>query len=249
MVKLVGHRGAAGEAPENTIDGIAHATAIGVRHVEIDLRLSADQQLVVIHDATLQRTHGINSGVAELTVEQLKTYPALKSTSHPSRRDEYTALSHVPSLNEFLQHAELIKHFQLELKSDETTEVDKLIDAIDYFSAKRTDLDRFVFTSFDRDLLAALHHQCPKLSLGLIAKDDTDKVIAELDVLPYQYLCLHYLMIDRFAASQRSAIAQHNLHLSTWTVNKQLDFERMVSLGVDSIITDYPSRFIDAATY
>ena len=57
-MQVYGHRGAAGEAPENTIAGCLHAIERGARYIEIDLRLSSDNQLVVIHDKTLTRTTG-----------------------------------------------------------------------------------------------------------------------------------------------------------------------------------------------
>ena len=68
---IYGHRGARGEAPENTLASFDKALQAGVTRVELDLHLSADHQLMVIHDPTLQRTTGIRGKVARHTAEQL----------------------------------------------------------------------------------------------------------------------------------------------------------------------------------
>ena len=62
-MQLFGHRGAAGEAPENTIAGVKHAISRGVRQVEIDLRLSADNQLIIVHDNNALRTAGVKKAI------------------------------------------------------------------------------------------------------------------------------------------------------------------------------------------
>ena len=63
---VVGHRGAQGEAPENTVAGVRHAIDRGVRHLEIDLRLSSDGRLVVLHDDKLKRTTGDRRRVGDV---------------------------------------------------------------------------------------------------------------------------------------------------------------------------------------
>ena len=68
---VYGHRGARGEAPENTIAGARHAVERGCQHIEIDLRLAADEVLVVVHDSTLRRTAGVGGKVGNLTSREL----------------------------------------------------------------------------------------------------------------------------------------------------------------------------------
>ncbi|MGB3329490.1 MAG: glycerophosphodiester phosphodiesterase family protein, partial [Thermomicrobiales bacterium] len=70
-ITLVGHRGAAFEAPENTLAGFRHAVDLGLRCVEFDIRLTADDQLAVIHDATVDRTTNGRGRVADHTMADL----------------------------------------------------------------------------------------------------------------------------------------------------------------------------------
>ena len=74
---VYGHRGARGEAPENTIAGCRHAFERGARHLEIDLRLSKDQQLVVLHDDRLRRTAAVRGKVSHYTAKELAALDAV----------------------------------------------------------------------------------------------------------------------------------------------------------------------------
>ena len=75
-MKIVGHRGAKGEAPENTLPSFKHAYGQGIRHFELDVRLSSDGELMTIHDKTTDRTTGLSGNVAELTAKQLTSIDA-----------------------------------------------------------------------------------------------------------------------------------------------------------------------------
>ena len=84
---VYGHRGSQGEAPENTIAGCRHAVSRGVRHFEIDLRLSKDGHLVVLHDERLKRTAGAPGKVSDYTARELARLDArLSGTPWPNRR-------------------------------------------------------------------------------------------------------------------------------------------------------------------
>ena len=85
---VYGHRGAGGEAPENTIAGCKHAIARGVQYLELDMRLSKDDQLVMLHDDTVNRTTDQQGKVSTYTVAELKKMDARRSgTPWPNKRD------------------------------------------------------------------------------------------------------------------------------------------------------------------
>ena len=75
-MKIYGHRGAAGEAPENTLAGFLHAIEYGTQYVELDVQLSADGHLVVIHDSRVDRTTGIAGRVDQFTATELSKMDA-----------------------------------------------------------------------------------------------------------------------------------------------------------------------------
>ena len=110
---VYGHRGAAGEAPENTIAGALHAVERGIRRLEIDLHLSKDHQLVVIHDDRLKRTAGVRGKVAEYSAAELARLDARASgPPWPSKRN-----TGVPTLTALVEALPQIRHWQLELKA------------------------------------------------------------------------------------------------------------------------------------
>ena len=93
MVKIMGHRGAKAYEPENTLRSIRRALELGVHAVEIDIHLSRDGRLVVIHDATVDRTTNGKGRVADLTWEELRRLDAGLGEAVPSL-EEVTALVH-----------------------------------------------------------------------------------------------------------------------------------------------------------
>ena len=70
-MQVFGHRGAAGEAPENTIAGLHHAIKRGLSYAEIDFRLSADQKIIVCHDANTLRTYGVKRAISRSQASEL----------------------------------------------------------------------------------------------------------------------------------------------------------------------------------
>jgi len=109
---VYGHRGAKGEAPENTLPGFKHAYRQGIRHFELDLVLSKDGKPVLVHDLTTDRTTGQKGEVSNYTAAELAAMDARKNTSPWPER------AGIPSLEDLLDQFNDIEHFQLEVKKD-----------------------------------------------------------------------------------------------------------------------------------
>lgn len=95
-MKLIGHRGAASITAENTIAGILAAKKAGVDAIEFDIRLTKDKQFVLIHDADLERTHGINQRVSSLTLKEIKKFVSLSGHTIPSLEEALRACGDTP---------------------------------------------------------------------------------------------------------------------------------------------------------
>lgn len=228
---VIGHRGARGEAPENTIAGARHAIERGVRHFEIDLRLSADMQLVVVHDAGLRRTAGISRRVSKLTARELSQLDCRASgTPWPNRRN-----TGVPTLDALVAATPEIRSWQLELKAGPSRYSRNLVAAVCEWLQGRT--DQFVVTSFDTQLLEGVRNTLPDVALGWVS--ETEKTAAELKRLQCSMLVAHWRCLQR--ASNIRALQRAGIEVSTWTVNDASVIERMHKLGLDSVISDYPS--------
>ncbi|MEM0954855.1 MAG: glycerophosphodiester phosphodiesterase [Pseudomonadota bacterium] len=236
---VYGHRGARGEAPENTIAGAKHAVRRGVRHLEIDLRLSADGELVVIHDSSVTRTAGpipSSRGRGKEMVEALDSRMLAKLDARqdgppwPNKRD-----TGVPTLSRLVKAVPEIKHWQLELKSLGRAQNPELAQAV--VAWLQTHAIAAVVTSSSTALLRAVKRALPEQPIGLVAtKEDIEST---LDELGCDYLIAHWKTLNDGRRQRR--IQKRGIHISTWTVNDASVVETLYRQGIDSVITDYPS--------
>ncbi len=231
-MQLFGHRGAAGEAPENTIAGMRHAIERGVRRVEIDLRLSADQQIVIVHDNNAKRTAGVNKHIARLTASELSRLDARQFGTPWPRK---TACG-IPTLKRFLKSTPEIQCYQLEVKLDKRSEHALMIEKLGVFFPTKSTTKKIVVTSFDYLFLAKLRRQFPHIPIGCISyKANALSVARDLDS---QYFCINTKIAKPNLIEK---IRKTDMHLSIWTVNNPEQIKTLYQLGVDSIISDYPS--------
>jgi len=227
---IYGHRGAKGEAPENTLASFKQCLAHGVRRCELDLHLSKDGELMVIHDPTLKRTTGRRGKVVEHDAEELTQYDARQGG--PSWKQPCP----IPRLEELFEQCEF-EHWQLEVKSASRVRAARSVLAIKALAERHGLLDRVTVTSGSREVLRALKRLTPELSCGLVAE------YAWLDPLKVakQYDCSLLALKWTLCTPERIAKArQLGLHVSVWTVNDPGLMRRLADFGVDSLITDYP---------
>ena len=231
-MEVVGHRGAAGEAPENTIAGCLHGFSRGARHLEIDLRLSADGELVVIHDKTIDRTCHGSGKVSDLTAAELGRLDARASgTPWPGRRN-----ASIPTLKALLGRCKGFRSVQLEVKSDSHPALRavaaRLVELLPDRNASR---GKYV-TSSNSYVIDYLPTIAPYLKRGRVVetREDIRHTIAQgcdLCVLNWQ-LCTPSVVRKLHA---------NNIAVSVWTVNDASTVKALYKMGVDSVITDYPS--------
>jgi glycerophosphoryl diester phosphodiesterase len=232
---VYGHRGARGEAPENTLCAFRHALSLGVRHVELDLRLSADRQVVVIHDDTVDRTCRETGKVGDFSAAELAGLDAR------SIFPDWPAPCGVPTLASLFETCPEFQHFDLEIKSD-TLEVleavgTALIDLIGRF--KRT--DSVLVSSFDPEALRIVRRLSPTLPLGYIGPESNPRFLAEALEIGCAAICIE------LQGSSREMVAEahgRSLDVYGWTLNEDADIATFTAWGGDAVITDYPSRVL-----
>lgn len=231
-MKVYGHRGAAGEAPENTIAGCRHAIERGTRYLELDLGLSKDNRLVVIHDKKLQRTTYSHGQVSAYTAAELAKMDARRS-GPPWRGRKQIG---IPTLEAVLEATPEAKGYFLEVKPASrkvTLQIAELL--VELFPTARS-ARRIVITSMNPQLHVHLREVAPHLSLGLITlRPDAARELEEFD---YQHLILPWGVCNPYVV--RSARKQ-GAEVAVWTVNDPQMIKNLFRLKVDSIITDYPS--------
>ena len=230
MTLIYGHRGAKGEAPENTLTSFRQCLGHGVRRCELDLHLSADNQLMVIHDPTLKRTTGRRGKVVEHSAADLALIDARKGGPgwvHPCP---------IPRLEELFEQCDF-EHWQLEVKSASRTRAASTVLAIREMAQRFGLLERITITSSSREVLAAALELTPDIARGLVAE------YAWLDPLKVaqNYGCDLLALNWTLCTPERLLKAQRQgLHVSVWTVNEPALMRRLADFGVDSLITDFP---------
>ncbi|SDG84156.1 glycerophosphoryl diester phosphodiesterase [Pseudomonas flavescens] len=230
MTLIYGHRGAKGEAPENTLTSFQQCLEHGVRRCELDLHLSRDGELMVIHDPTLKRTTGQRGKVVEHDAADLVHYDARRGG--PGWRYPCP----IPRLSELFEQCDF-EHWQLEVKSASKVRAARTVEAIALLSRRFGLDDRITITSSSREVLSAAQRLTPHLARGLVAE------YAWLDPLKVarnygcDLLALNWTLCtpERLFKAQKSG-----LHVSVWTVNEPALMRRLADFGVDSIITDFP---------
>jgi len=228
MVTITAHRGASGVAPENTMAAFRKAVEQKADCIELDVQLSKDDRVVVLHDTTLKRTTNGRGKVADLTLEELKALDAGLWFSDDFKGER------IPALDEVLAFARGKIDLNIEIKKQEKVAVvvDKVVDLVAAFAMQ----DNCRITSFDPLVLGLVKVRNEALRVGLIAgKRLTKKQLQER----WEMLSLHYHFVNQKIVDH---CRQSGCELHAWTVNEIADMEKMVTLGVDGIITNHPER-------
>ena len=230
---IYGHRGARGEAPENTLPSFQKALDAGVTRVELDLHLSADQQLIIIHDPTLKRTTGRKGKVAQHQAAELTQMDA--SRVMPG----WTDACPIPSLEQLFSNFKQLKHYQLEVKSGSVRQSRIVLRAVEELVERYQLQDKVVITSSSRTLLKYAKASEFSLPTGLVEEYGLLDPIKAAK----RYGCSYLILNWKLCTAQRVQQAQHaGLHVSVWTVNEEQRMQKLANMGVDSLITDHPSR-------
>ncbi len=230
MTLIYGHRGAKGEAPENTLASFEQCLQHGVRRCELDLHLSRDGELMVIHDPTLKRTTGRRGKVAQHDAEELVKYDARQGGPG------WKTPCPIPRLSELFERCDF-EHWQLEVKSASRDRAARTVLAIKALAERYQLKERITVTSSSREVLRALNRLAPEISRGLVAEYNW------LDPLKVarQYGCDLLALKWTLCTPERLEKAKkQGLHVSVWTVNEPALMRRLADFGVDSLITDYP---------
>jgi glycerophosphoryl diester phosphodiesterase len=250
---VIAHQGGDGLRPGNTMAAFEHAVELGVDVLEMDVHATADGVLVVIHDDTVDRTTDGTGRVQDLTFDEIQAldagydWPTLPDTGiegHPYRGEGVT----IPALEEVLQAFPEMP-MVIELKQEEPSIVEPFCEMLrDYEMTEQV-----VMASFHESTMLEFREACPEVMTSGVEpeirdfwlrsrggrEDGFDVAMAAFQVPEYAG-SLHVVDEDFVAAARTIGVEVH-----VWTVNERDQMERMIELGVDGIITDYPDQVID----
>lgn len=216
MIK-VGHRGARAYEPENTLLSFKKAMELGVDAVELDVRKTKDNEIVVIHDADVKRTTNGEGLVSELTLKEIQGFVADKD-------------QRVPTLEEVLNLVDDKVKVFIEIK--ETGFEAKLLELLEKTGLKKN----VVLVSFLEDTLRKVRQLDAQIETGLIYAKHKNPLKAALE-LKVQWLLSFY----RFAHEANVQKAhEKGLKILVWTVNTTNEIAKMRAKGIDGIASDKP---------
>lgn len=223
---VVAHRGASRVAPENTLAAMKKAIAYGADYAECDVFQTKDGELVLIHDEEMERTTGEPGKVGDYTLAELKALDA-GSWFKEEFRGEL-----IPTLREAIQLVKGKMKLDIEIKvsgsSPKITE--KVVDII-----LAEDLEgACIVTSFEKSAIEKVKEIAPELITGFIFDEEHPPDIFDGN---WDYVCSQRSIVDKeFVRKAR----QSGKKIWVWTVNDPEEMRRLITLGVDGIITDVP---------
>ena len=245
--QVIAHRGGSGLGPENTLAAFRRSLAAGADVLEMDVRTTADGNLVVLHDATVDRTTDGRGAVNEMTLAQLKTldagyhWTADQGRSFPFRGRGIT----VPTLSEVLEaFAETPLITEIKEKRPEVSQ------SVCEMLHQHGRINSVLVASVHAGVLERFRQVCPGVATSAGPSEAlwffllSRAGLALLYSPAMQALQVPVTFKGLAVVSRRFVAAAHarNLTVAVWTVNAEGTMRRLIAAGVDGIMTDYPDR-------
>lgn len=230
-MRIIGHRGARDEAPENTLCGFNYALRLGIRTIEFDVRLTRDEQAVIMHDATVDRTTNGTGAIADLTVTDLATLDA--RSAFPG----WPEPCGVPLLADTLDVLRPLDIIQIEFKTDTPDRLERLALVVRDLIDSRGLGPQVVFTSFDPVAVEILLHACPDIRRGYIGPWDTQEFVDTA----HRLKCFHAEVFRTATPDLVRSIREEGFYVVGSPCTPEMAAEA-IAWDADAVITDHPTR-------
>lgn len=237
--KVIGHRGAKAYAPENTLESIETAASLGVKWVELDVKLTRDGVPIIFHDEELDRTSNGSGLVAATDYEDIRQLEAGSWYA-----DSFAGVK-IPTLEEAVDV--LLKHnlgLNLEIKPCPGREKETAEVALDQLSQFWDERDNLLISSFQHVSLEAAMDLAPDFARGLLIGGDEmpENWKDLLDYLDASTVNLGSRLVDRQVADE---VMDLEIPLLVYTVNDPIQARSLQKLGVDAFFSDNPDVIME----
>ena len=246
---VMAHRGGGGLWPENTLYAFERAAEMGVDVIETEIHSTADNNLVFIHDETVDRTTNGSGNVNSLSLKELKEFDAgYNWTTDGGRTFPFRGKGiTVPTLEEVFTALPNIR-INIDMKQSNPPLAAQLCEMIHSYDMAQ----KVMVASFSTKALGDFRQVCSEVATSASKREVTLFFFMNLIFLGAAYgPAFHALQIPEYSSglhvlTKRFLQTAHsrNLKVHVWTVNQVEDMKRLLALGVDGIITDYPDQLI-----
>ena len=222
---IIGHRGAMGHVTENTIPSIKKAIELGVDGIEIDVFRCKSGEIVVFHDKKLDRLTNSSGYIEDLSYDSINKIKVMGKYRIPQLLEVIDILPNEIFLN-------------IELKGEETSQkVNEIV--TEFINRTESKLDRFIISSFNWKELEKFRLFNSKIPIAVLTDTSPLNAISVAKKLNAVAINPNYKLLNKNTANE---IKKEGLKIFPYTVNSLSDIDKMKTLGVDGIITDYPER-------
>jgi glycerophosphoryl diester phosphodiesterase len=221
----IAHRGAKGYEPENTLQAFQKALDLHADGIELDVHLSADGQIIVIHDETIDKMTNGKGHVNTLSLPELKSF--LIDDQHE-----------IPTLNEVFDLVDKKCLINIELKNAATLGMVILL-IEEYVTKKKWSYNHFIVSSFDWIALKEVHNLNQNIPIGVLTETDLHLALAFAETIKAKAIHPYYHLLNSEITKE---IQEKGFLVLPWTVNIEEDIQKIKSYNVNGIITDFPDK-------
>lgn len=233
MTKVFAHRGASGYAPENTLEAFALAGEQGAQGIELDVQLTKDGEVVVIHDETIDRVSTGKGAVRDYTLEELRRF------SFHNHKKEYEGVQ-IPTLREVLEQ---VKPGGMEVNIELKTGIywypgleEKTVELVKAAGME----NRVIYSSFNHYSVQKILELDGEAETAYLYNDvllNVENYAKNTGVCGLHPAVYHLKMADFLESYRRSG-----LKVRVWTVNDEADMRQFIEKDLEAVITNYPDR-------
>ena len=239
MTILIAHRGGSLEAPENTLAAFRNAISLGMKYVELDVQMTRDSELVVIHDESLDRTTNGSGNVRDYTLEEIRKFDAGAKFSHLYKGEPIPTLREVLKLCVVAGVGVVIEIKEPSLNKGVEEKVASMLGEMWLRGA-----ENIWCISFDHDAIRRLRELDAGVPLGYLYEWDAESFLTPDDDSAVQAVCPYFA--GALAHPEQVAEA-HRLGklVFVYTVNEAEQMRALVEAGIDGMVSDRPTLLLE----
>ncbi|MBE5847512.1 MAG: glycerophosphodiester phosphodiesterase [Lachnospiraceae bacterium] len=231
-MKVYGHRGYSGKYPENTMLAFKKAVEVGADGIELDVQLSKDGEIVIIHDETVDRTTDGKGWVKDLTLKELKKLDAGKI------KDGKWGFQEIPTFDEYCQWCkdlDIVTNVELKTSIVYYPEIEEKVTEM----VKKYKLEKkMIFSSFNHLSIVRMKQLLPECPVGALVENDALTYAGYYGKkYGFEYYHPDWALLSDEAVKE---CKDNGVGINVWTVNDLGSFEQLYEWDVDGVIGNYP---------